>query len=302
MLKKALLVGINAYRTSPLPGCVNDAKAMHALLRELCGFQAADMRLLLDREATSQGIKDGLAWLAQGGEAPATRVFFYAGHGHHVPDKDGDEGWSGRDEAIVPADYLENGYLIDDDLKTLYDRFPLNGNLILLMDCCHSGTNQREPGPDGEERLYRFLPNTYEEREAMAAARKKFDANRRQFIQAEMEKYRGGNVPFEKFEGIVGGLMKLFERRHFGYQQVKENNILLAACQDNQKATDARMPGGNFHGAFTYHLVQLLREAQGKMTYRDLVENLGKRLYAGKFDQKPQLACRVGREFAAVFS
>ncbi len=79
-LRKALLVGINAYPGAPLRGCINDVNQMRELLTTCYGFAEADLKFLLDGDATLEGIKAGLEWLAQGGADPdAVRVFHYLG-------------------------------------------------------------------------------------------------------------------------------------------------------------------------------------------------------------------------------
>jgi hypothetical protein len=299
MLKKALLVGINKYRKYPLRGCVNDVTAMKDLLVELFGFSADNIRLITDRDATTEAVVSNLEWLAQGGADPAVRVFHYAGHGHFVPDQDGDEGKEGRDEALVLYDHDKKGYLIDDNLKDLYKRFPANSNLTLIMDCCHSGTNQRGP----EDICYRFIPNIYEEREAIAAARKKFLQAQMQFVRQELGNLRSKTRgPDEAFERQLEAAMRKYDEKHFGLDPVREGNVLLAACRSDQQAADAKMSRGKYHGAFTYYFVKLVREAQGKIAYQDLIKSLGKTLYDRNFNQEPQLECSEGREGAPLFS
>ena len=144
-VRRALLVGINAYPDAPLRGCINDVRQMKGLLKQFYGFQDDGIKLLLDGDATAAGIKAGLAWLAEGGaDADAVRIFHYSGHGTYVADKNGDEP-DGRDECLVPFDYKSAGFITDDVLKTLYDRFPVSGNLTLVMDSCHSGTVNKAP-------------------------------------------------------------------------------------------------------------------------------------------------------------
>ncbi|MDZ7291908.1 MAG: caspase family protein [candidate division KSB1 bacterium] len=296
MLKKALLVGINAY---PLRGCVNDVKVMRELLVDLYDFPVDNIRLILDHEATTKGIVEGLEWLAQGGDQPAVRVFHYAGHGHSVPDKNGDEP-DGSDEALVPYDCNSQGYLIDDKLKELYSRFPANQNLTLIMDCCHSGTSQR--GPEEMEVYYRFIPNTYEERQAIAAARKKFLQAQMQFVKNEMKDLRGRIRGMdEEFERQLLAAMQKFEKQRFGDHRVREGNVLLAACRSDQQAADAKI-NGTYHGAFTYFLVKLIRETRGKITYQELIRKAGNLLYDYAFLQEPQLECNTGREQANFLS
>jgi metacaspase-1 len=298
MLKKALLVGINNYRDYPLRGCVNDVTAMKDLLVELFGFSADNIRFITDRDATTKTVVENLEWLAQGGSDPAVRVFHYAGHGHFVPDKNGDEP-DGSDEAMVLYDHDKSGYLIDDKLKELYDRFPANGNLTLIMDCCHSGTSQRGP----EDLYYRLIPNTYEEREAIAAARRKFLQAQMQFVRQELGNLRSKTRgPDEELERQIMAVMQKFEKVRFGDHRVREGNILLAGCKSDQQAADAKMGPSKYHGAFTYYFIKLVREAQGKISHQDLMKNLGKALYDHKFNQEPQLECNEGREKAMLFS
>ncbi len=298
MLKKALLVGINKYRECPLRGCVNDGAAMKDLLVELFGFSADNLRVITDGDATNKAVVENLEWLAQGGSDPAVRVFHYAGHGHFEPDKSGDES-DGSDEALVLYDHDKNGYLIDDNLKKLYDRFPPNSNLTLIMDCCHSGSNQRGP----EDLYYRFIPNTLEEREAIAAARKKFLQAQMQFVRQELGNLRSKTRgPDEEFERQFTAAMQKYEKVHFGRDRGCEGNILLAGCKSDQQAADAQMGGGKYHGAFTYYFIKLVREAQGKISHQELMKNLVKILYDRKFNQEPQLECSDGRERAALFS
>jgi hypothetical protein len=296
MPKKALLVGINE---KPLRGCLNDVKAMRDLLVDLYGFQAEGIRMLTDSAATTQAIVDGLDWLAQGGNEQAVRVFHYAGHGHSIPDKSGDES-DGKDEALAPYDHHARGYLIDDKLGELYDRFGANSNLTLIMDSCHSGSSQRG---EEEDVYYRFIPNTFEEREAIAAARRKFLQEQMQFVKSNMTTMRGSKRgPDEEFEKEFNALVEKFEKHRFGDHRVNENNILLAACADDQQAADAKMKGGVFHGAFTYFLIKVVREVQGKISHQELVKKLGRTLYDHSFKQVPQLSCKAGRENANFLS
>ncbi len=301
MLKKALLVGINDYREAPLRGCVNDVKDLQATLRDLYQFQSENLRALLDKDATRQGIIDGLQWLAEGGGEEAVRVFHYAGHGHYVPDEKGGDEPDGADEALVPYDSARKGFLIDDHLKELYGRFPKNGNLTIIMDCCHSGTNQR--GEDEERDItFRFMPMTYEERKAIMAAKRQFQADQRAFIMKELEGLRSTmRGPDAEFDARIAGAIKKFEKQRFGDVSVREGNVLLAACQSDQKAADAKF-GKTYHGAFTHTLVRLLRESEGQIAYLDLIEQAGEELQGLKFTQIPQLECEDEKKGAAVFS
>ncbi|MGH7496599.1 MAG: caspase family protein [bacterium] len=300
MLKKALLIGINEYPDVPLRGCVNDVMQMKEALIDLFGFAPENIQMILDREATQKGVVEGLDWLAQGGNEQAVRVFHYAGHGHFVPDKSGDEP-DGADEALVPYDHERNGYLIDDHLKELYDRFPANGNLTLIMDCCHSGTNQRDVEHDV---IYRFLPVSYADRKAIAEAKRKFLQAQREFVLREMKQFKSQKTlrgPDEEFEKRVMAAMQSFKKQRYGDHRVREGNVLIAACQSDQKAADAKFDK-TYHGAFTFFLVKLLRETEGRIPHLELVQKLGDLLDDHDFKQIPQLECLEGRNAANLFA
>ncbi len=300
MLKKALLIGINDYPETPLRGCVNDVLQMKEALLDLFGFAPENIRMILDREATKTGMIAGLDWLGQGGNEQAVRLFHFAGHGHFVPDKNGDEP-DGADEALVPYDYDRNGCLIDDHLKELYDRFPENGNLTLIMDCCHSGTNQRDVERDV---IYRFMPVSYTDRKAIAEAKREFLQAQREFVLEKMKPFKNQRTmrgPDEEFERQIMGVMKSFEKQRYGDHRVREGNILLAACQSDQKAADAKFDK-TYHGAFTYFLVKILRETRGSIHHLELLKKLGDALDDHGFKQLPQLECLAGRDTANLFA
>jgi hypothetical protein len=63
-------------------------------------------------------------------------TLFYTGHGAQVKDKSGDED-DGYDEAMV----FDSGHIVDDDLLTLLKECgPNDVPILLLSDCCHSGS------------------------------------------------------------------------------------------------------------------------------------------------------------------
>lgn len=289
-IRKALLVGINAYPNAPLKGCINDVLQMEDLLQRFFGFQAADMHVLLDEAATTAAITAELAWLASGGaEADAVRVFHYSGHGSYVADTNGDEP-EGRDECLVPYDYVSAGMMTDDTLKGLYDQFPRTGNLTLVMDCCHSGTNNRAPG----DKRFRFLPVSQEEQNRIDVAARRYADDLEAFVVQELTKVRDTQMSEKDLAATVRRLMVKFEKARFGDIRTREANVLLAGCRSDQQAADARIAGG-YHGAFTYFLVDAIVKANGQIAYHDAVELAGKSLFAKRYGQVPQLEVRGRR-------
>jgi hypothetical protein len=84
----ALIIGIANYpKVRRLPETVlQDARDVNDLLRSSahCGYLAGNTRLLLDAEATADGIRDGLRWLAQAASLKDTALIFFSGHGGRV--------------------------------------------------------------------------------------------------------------------------------------------------------------------------------------------------------------------------
>jgi hypothetical protein len=296
-VRKALLVGINAYPGAPLRGCVNDVQQMKGLLKQYYGFQDDGIKLLLDGDATAAGIKAGLEWLAEGGaDVTAVRVFHYSGHGSYVADENGDEP-DGRDECLVPYDYKSVGFITDDILKTLYDRFPIGGNLTLVMDSCHSGSVNKAPE---EDIVFRFLPVSDAAQERIDATAAKFAQDQREYVFKELKKMGGQNLTDDDLRKKVGELMASFEKKRFGNVHTSEMNILLAGCRPDQTSADARI-ANDYHGAFTYYLAEAIEQAQGKITYRQLAESVGKKLKGGGYSQIPQLEYAGQRDQVPAF-
>jgi hypothetical protein len=201
--KRALCVGIDQYRDSPLGGCVRDANTWASLLSEL----HFDVTTLLDGAATRQSVLDSLKLLVESARPGDSLVFQYSGHGTQVEDLNGDE--SDRyDEALVPVDYHTGALLLDDDLAEIYRLLPDQVVLTLFMDCCHSGTNSRFAAID------RNAARSGERRRFLELSREVTDAHRR-------FRARFGSAPPTSAEESLPGII------HF------------AACLDNQYAYES---------------------------------------------------------------
>lgn len=171
----AVCVGINAYDSAPLSGCVADAKRWKGTLEGL-GFST---RLVTDKDATRKRMLDELRELITTSRAGDSLVFQYSGHGTQVDDLNGDEAVGdtpGRDEAMCPVDYEAGRFLIDDDIAVEVAKLPADVKLSFLLDCCHSGTGTRlaarasDDAPPGANPRRRYIVPT----EAMQEAHKRF--------------------------------------------------------------------------------------------------------------------------------
>ena len=127
-MKKALIVGINNYPSSPLSGCINDASGLASIMETHGdGSPNFDVRLETDIQTKSE-LKKMIVDLFSGNND--TVLLYFSGHGFLnelggylvTPDhKAYDEGIS-MDEILVLANQSKAK------------------DKIIILDCCHSGS------------------------------------------------------------------------------------------------------------------------------------------------------------------
>jgi hypothetical protein len=260
---------------------------MQSALWRYYGFQAADIRILLDQDATREAILSGLEWLAAGAGPGDVLVFHYSGHGSQVDDDSGDE-WECRDEILVPYNHDWGNPLRDDDLKRRFDPVPLEANLTVVSDSCHSGTINKPITPEQTPRVL-FVPPEVSARIAAKVAKR--DAAFRDYVTAEYRRLARETPPVEldaRVSEFLARALDRFKANRFQFVDTRLNNVLLAGCQDVQTSADAYIDG-DWHGAFTYNLVRAIDEAGGELTYGRLIERAGAGM--AEYQQVPQLEC-----------
>lgn len=171
--KLALIVAISKYK----PGTgwndlasEKDVPLIKEALRKQ-GFREENIMVLRDQQATKEGILNGIQkHLIDKARPGDICVFHFSGHGQQVYDDNGDEP-DGYDEALVtydaPMDYIPGveRHLRDDALGLKLEELRLklgeNGELVVLIDACHSGTatRGRTAGFRGTEKKYQ--PKNY---------------------------------------------------------------------------------------------------------------------------------------------
>ncbi len=154
--KYALIIAIGDYpgKTGWKPiSSANDVPLIKGALGTQ-GFAESNITVLLNEQATKKGITDALEALKNKVSEGDVVVIHYSGHGQQIFDDNEDE-IDGLDEAIVPYDafvkysynYTGQNHIRDDEIGNMVARFRnklgKNGQLLLLMDSCHSGTATR---------------------------------------------------------------------------------------------------------------------------------------------------------------
>jgi hypothetical protein len=278
MGKKALLIGVNRYRIpgADLRGCVNDVNNLSKVLVDFYGFKKGDIAILTDEKANQAAMQKGIKALVAGGRKGDVLLLHYSGHGANVPDNNGDEA-DRRDEILCPHDLDWKKPLLDDWLRTTFDKLRAGVSLTVIMDCCHSGSNTRALFPPDAKRVPRYLPNPWD-------------------IMAE----ESGR----KLRGKVSGTLRrstAATRKRSDIVTVDIPEVLVTGCRDTQTSADAFL-GGTYNGALTYALTTVLREAKGSIGYRELHARALAWLKREDFDQVPQLEGRkdnLDRQFLA---
>ena len=159
----------------------------------------------------------------------------YSGHGGQVPDFSGDEAADGQDDFADETLCLFDGQLIDDELYAAWASFPADSRILVVSDCCHSGSNVKEAMIQdmlAEDPDPAFRPRVMPRAVAARVARR--NRGFYQKVAAEAAKaWAAGPATRE---------MAL---------PVKASVRLISACQDNQVALD-----GLTNGLFTGRLLE----------------------------------------------
>jgi len=253
-IKKALLVGINKYRpdlNADLRGCVNDVEMIRYLLVNKFGFEPDNIRAIVDDRATRSNILQRLQWLINGTKEGDFLVFQFSGHGSQVRDRNGDELNDHLDEILCPYDLDWNNPLTDDILSGIFSKLPRGVKLLMLADCCHSGTIAREIGNPRYEKARFIMPP--------------FDIKSRS-LNKELPR------------------RKLASKAQGDTQRI----ILISGCRDDQTSADAYI-NGKYNGAFSWAVYQTIVNNKD-ITYKQLHETVCGLLRRAGFPQEPQLS------------
>jgi hypothetical protein len=133
-MMKALIVGIDDYKSSPLNGCVNDAISIaNTLERNGDGSPNFSVVLLTsnDTDVSSEKLSCAIEELFQGDAD--TALFFFAGHG--IVNQETNAGY------IVSQDGKKGawGIPLSDILSMANNAYPRIKSTVIILDSCYSG-------------------------------------------------------------------------------------------------------------------------------------------------------------------
>jgi hypothetical protein len=260
--RRALIIGIDKYPNlsdqAQLEGCVRDAREVADLLEKRFGFPASQMTLLLDEQATRDGILAAIDALAGQVKENDAVVIHYSGHGSQRPvPVDNISRASNLEETLVPHDSAHSDPLPNLDIPSAELRASIakltgaTPNLTLILDCCHSGTIATRT-ENGKPRIkVRGLPPDL---------RQPPDSTKKR-----LRDVKGGPASFVR-------------------------HVVIAACRDRECAHEVVLDDGS-HGALTWNLLRELESLPSGAcpTYRDVLEPVRSRVHDCYPAQEPQL-------------
>lgn len=261
----ALIIGIDQYpllrRTLPggpllgdLKGCVNDARLIAQVLCQRYLFPAAQVSLLINEQATREGILRGLDDLLHRIDPGDVAVVFYAGHGSQMPDREKTK-LSGWDETLVPYDSGRNEQpnrdITDDELRLWLLRLTNKPAYVtLIFDCCYSATLHRD---------------------AFAADERSVERDER-----AIDELPPSPLTPEQVQQLRAAESQLPSQTDSGaWLPRSDQYVVLAGCRADETAKEHRVYKDEqlvTHGALTYFLVDQIASSAEGATYRDVFE------------------------------
>ncbi|MBD2459277.1 caspase family protein [Nostoc sp. FACHB-87] len=281
----ALLVGIDKYPDpiSPLHGCVKDITAMKEYLENRVKKDKdhqLHLRTRTNDEAKRKTIIDDFREHLCKAQKDDIVLFYYSGHGsqerapeefrHLEPDR--------LNETLVCYDSRSQGEdcwdLADKELAQLIAEVSeKKPHICIILDSCHSGSGTRDPLQETGVRL-----TSIDERNRPLNS---YLPELQQQIQNSLTSSSLKDNPS-------------------GWKILTGSHVLLAACRDSELAKEIN-GNGEQRGAFSYCLLETLKQANGNMSYQDLFRE-AKSLVSNKItDQSPQFEVNYSEAEDQVF-
>jgi hypothetical protein len=288
--------GINNYPGSEndLRGCVNDVILARSMFMKKFGISADYVHLRLDNRATLVAMRQKLEHMVKYTGAGDTAIFWYSGHGTQVLDRDGDELKDHKDEALVPYDFERYGLLTDDWIAHYLSSVNSDARIILIMDCCYSGTISRG-----------FWPVSVDSLKGSATENHQTIRNKTLVLPLDMQSRETSAEGITVRPEGVGDRQWVIASNAIAREKAEKarpvagisvtnqkNAVLLTASTDRQTSADAYFGQANagrgaYHGAFSFALCSVLASANVGLTYAELTTKTRAWLDAKNFVQDP---------------
>jgi hypothetical protein len=255
-VKRALIIAIGNYPDSLGWGKISSTNDVPLIKKALegQGFKEQNITVITDRKATKSGIVNAFNTLIRTAGKGDIVVIHYSGHGQQISDDNGDE-IDKLDETLVCWDapaYYRKGYtgdkhLRDDEFGEIISALRLkvgsDGQVLVFMDSCHSGTGTRGEKP-------------------AVKVRGGVDP----LIIPEFEKVTSGNQK----EGEKGFGMSEAPMASRGTGGQMAPMVLFAGASFNELNYETLDENGNGVGSLSYSITRVFSEMEEGITYRTL--------------------------------
>lgn len=313
-MKSALLIGINYLGSDcQLSGCINDIYDMYNMCKKL---NYNNITILCDGKfplngndsinttlPTRDNIINAIKLFVIDAIDGDSLLFHYSGHGSQVESKTEADGY---DETLVPVDYEENGFIIDDLLKSLLVTPLLNKKIKMriILDCCHSGTgidlkynlsfvrSIKDIGSENTEDNDNYIKKMIRDQIYKELANH-FDQD---IIDKHMPKEKYVLAEWDNEEGNNGEKTIVnhneFNKRIKVIGKVALDVIMLSGCSDSQTSADASF-NGKANGALTKYFLDIYSTYLKQNSIEpvsNFLTNIRQQLHKNKYSQIPQLA------------
>ena len=270
---RALVVGISKYPDGSgwdKTHAQNDLRLICPLLIEN-GYSEENIIVLADEQATKTAIIWSLKYLSTQSEAGDYIYIHFSCHGQQMYDDNSDEE-DGLDEAIIPYDakkYYQKGiyegekHLRDDELgewlEKIRRKITNQGNVIVLIDACHSGTVMHciksfsflEEYFEGLPPRKAFGPNRYV-RSGLDESKLKLSVNKDSLL-----------APIHGFTACeaseVNFLVELFPDKYYGL-------LSYAFCEQVRGSSNKSLSNIDFFKQLRYYIENFLRKRKWLQT------------------------------------
>lgn len=284
--KHALVFAIGDYPESGGWGKIssgNDVPLIVSAL-EMQGFPMENITVVRDGEATKKGIEAAFdKYIINSPSIDAGDIVFvhFSSHGQQIMDNNEDE-IDGFDEAVIPYDaaltfqrgvYEGEKHLRDDELGELFGKvrgkLGPDGNLLVLIDACHSGTGTRGlVKARGTEK--KMAPDGYEPE-----------------IKTSSRGEARGQLAFTESTGDNDAWAPM---------------VTISGASADELNYETMDDAGNGVGSLSYAFSKVMTNAKSTMSYRELFDRIKLEMRQRVPQQTPQIEGTIDQElFGGAF-
>ena len=235
----ALVIGISRYRQVPPLPRTWDAEDVAAALvdPQLCAYPPAQVRTVLEEEATHARLIDELGALARRTTAASTVLVYFSGHGGALPAPASECFLMPVDACADSQDALEASTISGAELSGLLRQIPA-ARLTVILDCCRaSGLAEpqeplAQPATPATSAVVAEAPWSAGALAALARGRGRvvMAASRRDGYSYVLPGRRNGLFTEVLLEGLrgaapgIGGVIRVCDLYHYLQQQVVQRH------------------------------------------------------------------------------